>query len=410
MKGLIITASVLVAAGIAFYENEHIREFILNYRRKLALALHSLGDEIQPNPSSSREKDDEEARRRRREEIVRLNRLEMIRQAREEGIAVDLDELVKMGEDGVTGAEGEVRREGERYQSFDALVGADGTLRKQEMAQASGSDNIASGMRQRGAGARGLDAGSAMADPFDDEAQILFEREMIGNSMHSEKSHASRESSRTLSPAPMDDSASQYYSEDEMEAQIEEAIRRSMQDQTVNKSPSIRELPDVVDIMDREEDVDADPPISVPQSVENSYYYAPPPNVSQPPLSNQSMYSSAMEAMLAANMQSPLSPHAHTHFDDADDEAPTPSGTLTPTEDGQSNASLAGSQAEDIGRLSDFHSMADEHDIDARSEATNDSFSIVGGTDTPTSWTDVESEAGDEEGHAAPHVATVNAQ
>lgn len=86
--GLIITASVLVAAGIACYENEQIREWILNSRRKLAIALHSLGEEIDPqsrsqNNSQSNDEEAAEARRNRRHEIIRLNRLDMVKQARE---------------------------------------------------------------------------------------------------------------------------------------------------------------------------------------------------------------------------------------------------------------------------------------------------------------------------------------
>jgi hypothetical protein len=379
---------VLVAAGIAFYENEHIREFILNYRRKLAIALHSLGDEINPSSQSRNTTDDDpeaaaEARRRRREEIVRLNRLEMIRQAREEGIAVDLDELVKLGEAEAGAEESKATAQpstADRSRSFDALVGADGTLRQPEMSQASGVDNGPSTMRHRGVGARGFGPEAASANPFDDEAQVLFDREMIGSSVHSDVPRSSRETTRTLSPVsaePMD-TESQYFSEDEMDAQIEEAIRRSMQDQTVNKNPA------------NQEPEEADPPISVPQSTESSYYYAPPPNVHQPPASAQSLYSSAMEAMMQANLHQPLA-------DDADDECATPSGTLTPMEGGQSTAaSLVGSQAEDVGRLSDFHSMADDDEMDARSEATSEAFSMLGAS-TPGSWTDVESEVDDED-------------
>merc|ERR1711981_697159 len=281
-KGLIITASVLVAAGIAFYENEHIREFILNYRRKLAIALHSLGDEINPasDPRNASENDEQaaaEARRRRREEIVRLNRLEMIRQEREEGIAVDLDELVKLGEAGVESDRPGPSSTADRSKSFDALVGADGTLRPAEMAQASGSDTLTTGLRQRAAGARGLDSGTPAANPFDDEAQVLFDRGMIGSSIHSEHELRSRESTRTLSPAPAASPSadSQYFNKDEMTAQIEEAIRRSMQDQTINKSH------------EDQQSQTSDPPVSVPQSAESSYYYAPPPHLDQPPASPQ---------------------------------------------------------------------------------------------------------------------------
>jgi len=391
-KGLIITASVLVAAGIAFYENEQIREWILNSRRKLAIALHNLGEELDPQSrsrSNSQDNDDEaaETRRRRRHEIIRLNRLEMVRQAREEGIAVDLDELMRIGSD----MESPRPSQADRSRSFDELVGKDGTLRQQEMAQASGADTSISGIRQRGAGIRGLEAGASHANPFDDEAQILFDHDLIGaDSVYSEK-QTSGESTRTLSPDPADEtcaSESQYFSEAEMEAQVEEAIRRSLEESAVL---SQNESPVATDVMD------LDPPVSVPQSTQSSYYYAPPPNVHQVPMSSNSMYSSAMEAMLEANMHHP--PTQNQEDGDADDELHTPTGTLTPTEDGFSTAaSIIGSNAGDIGVLSDIHSMLDENEMDARSEATSETWSNVGAS-TPGSWTDVESEAGEEEGH-----------
>jgi hypothetical protein len=112
-----------------------------------------------------------------------------------------------------------------------------------------------------------------------------------------------------------------------------------------------------------------------------------------------------MEAMLEANLQNHSS---GLQEDDADVEAHTPSGTLTPTEDGHSTAaSFVGSQAEDVARMSDFQSVADYHDIDARSEATSEAFSMVG-VDTPRSWTDVESEADEEEGHQSNAPVLIN--
>jgi hypothetical protein len=83
--GLIVLAVVVVAAGAAAYENPHIREWLENSRRKIALALHSLGDEINPrvkqprrNDPSMREDDTdaaEERRRRAREEIMEKGRI-----------------------------------------------------------------------------------------------------------------------------------------------------------------------------------------------------------------------------------------------------------------------------------------------------------------------------------------------
>lgn len=46
--GIIITVSVLVAAGIAVYESPEIRRWLNNSRRRIAVALYNLGDEIHP--------------------------------------------------------------------------------------------------------------------------------------------------------------------------------------------------------------------------------------------------------------------------------------------------------------------------------------------------------------------------
>ena len=48
--GLIIAATIVVAAGIAIYESPHVRAWVDQSRRKLAVALHTLGDEVEPRP------------------------------------------------------------------------------------------------------------------------------------------------------------------------------------------------------------------------------------------------------------------------------------------------------------------------------------------------------------------------
>lgn len=111
--GIIIAASVLVAAGIAIYESPQVRQWVDQSRRKIAVALHSLGDDIQPSDHEQR----------KREELVRRNRNEFIRRAREEGVAVDLDELARIGTE-------DVRAATRRGQTFDDLVGSDGRLRE----------------------------------------------------------------------------------------------------------------------------------------------------------------------------------------------------------------------------------------------------------------------------------------
>jgi hypothetical protein len=383
------------------------------------MALHSLGDEINP---PSREMDDDaasaEIRRKRRAEIIRMNRLELMRRAREEGIAVDLDELTAIGEREATVASA---------RGFDDFVSQDGTLRsvspRPEMSQTSGAaSNASEGLRHRGAGARGLDMGmraSPWANPFDDDAQVLFDRALIGTDEETEALlQGSQESTRTLSPAPLvdtSDTASEYFSEAELEAQIEEAIRRSLTDVS-HATPLLQE-----------ENTTADPPTSIPEVVDTAmsdsgddlYYYAPPPNVSQPPASHQAMFSAAMEDMIQANLQTPTAVSNADRGFVEDDESQTPSGTLTPTDDGYSvAASIASSNDNDVAALSDFHSEAGDESTPAplfgnapvqhdegMSDAgysTDHSFSVVGagtGTSTPGSWSDVGSEAGEEEGH-----------
>lgn len=380
------------------------------------MALHSLGDDI--NPSSHDMEDNEaaaEARRNRRLEVIRMNRLDLIRRAREEGIAVDLDELTALGEreEAVATARG-----------FDDFVSQDGTLRsvepRPEMSQATGTEsNAAEGLRHRGAGARGLESGmtaSPWANPFDDDAQVLFDRALIGTDDETEALlQSSRESTRTLLPAPLidtSDAASGYFSEAELEAQIEEAIRRS--------------LTDISDEVTHVQSAPSDPPTSIPESdntsmsehsEEDLYYYAPPPNVSQPPASHQAMFSAAMEDMLQANLQNPTPTVTQRNKDEGfveDDESHTPTGTMTPTDDGYSAAASMASN--DVAAMSDFQSEAGdetpasffgnapvqvEHEEVMSDFGSDDSFSIVGaGTSTPGSaWSDVGSEAGEEEGH-----------
>lgn len=380
------------------------------------MALHSLGDEIKP---PSREMEDDEASaetsRNRRMEIIRMNRMELIKRAREEGIAVDLDELTAIGdrEAAIASARG-----------FDDFVSQDGTLRsvepKPEMSQT--SDSVAytagEGLRHRGAGARGLDMGmtvSPWANPFDDDAQVLFDRALIGTDEETEALlQGSRESTRTLSPAPLvdtSDTASEYFSEAELEAQIEEAIRRSLTDVS-DGTPLLQEKSTLSDL-----------PISVPaevvdtdvsESEDDLYYYAPPPNVSQPPASHQAMLSTAMEDMLQANLHQNSNPTVTKNCDRGfleDDESHTPTGTLTPTDDGHSIA--ASMASDDVAAMSDFESEAGDapapffsslsipEDVMSDAGESDDSFSVVGaGTSTPGSaWSDVGSEAGEEEGH-----------
>lgn len=83
----IVAASVAVAAAIAIYEIPEVRRAAEDLRRRIAIALHSLGDNVNPNrePRFNRPEDaegfyqthdvdaDEETRRRQREELMYWN-------------------------------------------------------------------------------------------------------------------------------------------------------------------------------------------------------------------------------------------------------------------------------------------------------------------------------------------------
>ncbi|CAG7916527.1 unnamed protein product [Penicillium olsonii] len=110
--GLIISVSVLVAAGIAVYESPQFQQWVSNSRRKIALALHNLGDEIQPRDIPLRED---------------ISMTEESGQAAEERRRIARAEIMRRG------ALIESRRESQNTvqprNSFDMLVDEDGHLR-----------------------------------------------------------------------------------------------------------------------------------------------------------------------------------------------------------------------------------------------------------------------------------------
>lgn len=106
--------TVIFAAGLAVYENPQVRKWVDNSRRKIAVALHSLGDEITPPTPSSERPPDASTREDASTDAVerrRKVRMELLERARL------LEEKRKLQ-----------REESARVQTFDDLVNKDGTL------------------------------------------------------------------------------------------------------------------------------------------------------------------------------------------------------------------------------------------------------------------------------------------
>jgi len=398
-KGIIIAASIVVAAGIAVYENDQIRQWIEEYRRRIAIALYDLGDNIGPESSNTSPEERAEINRQRRLDIVRRNRAALIRRAREEGIAVDLDELSALGQ-----PEMEQRRPSNT--SFDDLVTDDGKLRSPtEVSKASGSEATTSSMnpftlRQRGAGARGLAAGLAFANPFDDEAQLLVDRDLIAPSESevpaSMRSMSPRPASivPTIIDIPIMDSSTptheqpQYKTDDELDAEIEEAIRRSLQESTAtSETSSVFESPlPTTATLSRSTTEDL-------AGLDDSLYALPSPrpmSVTQTP--------APPTLSLGPAFLGPI------HVEDGT-QTPRTSNPLTPTSDVaafSSALSAALPASTTVADDEETHSlMSDEDMFDARSEAAeSEGFSLVGAS-TPGSWTDVDTDGEGEEGNGA---------
>ncbi|KAH7128745.1 hypothetical protein B0J11DRAFT_278117 [Dendryphion nanum] len=359
-KGLIIAASVLVAAGIAIYESPQVRQWVDQSRRKIAIALHSLGDEIQPRRSSESSQDFED-RKRRREEIIRQNRNELIKRAREEGVAVDLDELAKIGREDIEMAQRRSRGQTNASQrSFDDLVGSDGMLRKDvgkvQTATGTETETVDTNLRRRGPA--GFAAGSAAAsNPFDDtNAQVLFDTEEQAPSPQPFTHVETRESSATV------------------EADAAPVVPSTASDPLIDLTPeSLAENAQTA---------------SIPQS-----------EIDESEQAAQSFYSVA-----SGSMHDSTHPFIAPIMDLDSDVENVSAGTLTPRSERSAftGASVVGSHADDIAVLS----MQNDMDHDTRSEVfseggfTDAGFSEAGfselgdraGIMTPNSWTDVGSD------------------
>lgn len=237
--GVVVT-SMAVAAAIAIYESPELQRMANDLRRKIAIALHSLGDGILPEhatgpngePLFNRPEDaegflqsaevdaDDETRRRQREELMYWNALRLS------------NELEKQ----TTAHEDEKRHHRKNRSSTDSSSTTfDDFLREDKTADEKGTyvfntgadvvtrshnDTTTEGLvRRRGAseGVRGLNA-SLYANPFadeygidhdeqDDDSQIAPERDEVTSDIYNATPRETPASppSRTMTPVSMPD-------------------------------------------------------------------------------------------------------------------------------------------------------------------------------------------------------------
>ncbi|MCJ1396300.1 hypothetical protein MMC18_009189 [Xylographa bjoerkii] len=189
-KGIILSISILLAAGFAVYENPQVREWVNGTRQKIAIALHSLGDDINPPRSprsasadaSTCEDRSPEAimrRRRAREEISERGRV--------------MEERKRARSDRTT-----------RGVSFDDIVDEEGRLKKEAENEANTTAATMTvddeGLRKRAPvvsqDTLGAAMGAMLADPFADEKHMDYQMQDISTSV--EDTQQSRESTTTL--------------------------------------------------------------------------------------------------------------------------------------------------------------------------------------------------------------------
>ncbi|KAK1596329.1 uncharacterized protein LY79DRAFT_544497 [Colletotrichum navitas] len=180
-KAGVIAVSVAVAAAIAIYESPELRRYADDIRRRIAVALHSLGEGIEPGdrpPMFNRPEDaqgflesrggadagvdaDDETRRRQREELMYWNAVHLAKKEKE------------IVEAGASGSSERPPPGPTRGRSFDDFMRQDYNGEKGSFIFNTGANvyDDEGLVRRRPEGVRGLNS-SLYANPFADEHQI----------------------------------------------------------------------------------------------------------------------------------------------------------------------------------------------------------------------------------------------
>lgn len=183
----VIAVSVAVAAAIAIYESPELQRMANDLRRRIALALHSLGDGVQPEnangePLFNRPEDaegflessdvdaDDETRRRQREELMYWNAMKLSREL--EKHTLENEKQKSLSRSSTT---------------FDDFLQEDKTAdEKGTYVYNSGADVRANEQENGVVRRRGLNA-SIYANPFADEHGIDYDEHLDDDEISPEK-------------------------------------------------------------------------------------------------------------------------------------------------------------------------------------------------------------------------------
>ncbi|KAL8725734.1 MAG: hypothetical protein Q9166_007184 [cf. Caloplaca sp. 2 TL-2023] len=183
----------LAKAGLAVYEHPQVKQWVDESRRKIAFALHNLGDDLEP-PSSSRRNSSQDVSTR---EDNSAEAAERRRKARQE----ILDRGRKMEEKRKAQQPSSVKS-----RSFDDLVDEEGKL-KHGVAQATTSATETHvephHLRNRNTEAHGVASGTAFANTFAEETYLQeISVNTIPVQMSTYRSRSSSTATLPASPAP----------------------------------------------------------------------------------------------------------------------------------------------------------------------------------------------------------------
>lgn len=373
LPGIIVSISLLLAAGLAVYEHPQIKQWVDESRRKIAFALHNIGDDLHPSTSQRRDyfqdastsEDDSpeavERRRKARQEILERGR--MIEERRRSQQAKST-----------------------KSRSFDDIVDEGGNLKPdatQGTSTAAENHTEQLGLRNRNTEAQGAALGSAFANPFTDEAYHGdFPAAIAPAQTFSQRSRSSSTATLPASPVPPPkESLNPFSSPSELLPQNPPPVPpkeplNSPPSEYTSQKPQPRLLIDTDDISNHPSEalVDLTPTTSA-SSIANDLSEID--QQSHPSNHSQSNFWSVHE--WAENSSAPAHFYTPPRSEAAADDH---------HEDRVESRTISGDERSETGSAERVSRVGSMSDMDFVSE--------VGGISTPGSWTEVGSQVSEE--------------